>query len=116
MNKKSSLIILTVVLIAIFTAGMLESFNFGKYKKKITGKTGLLKKAKRIKKNLEKDVKILWNDAKILIASKNQLIKLKDRITRELNSIANKLKKTERDIMTTKKHVSEIDDLMRGLK
>ncbi|MCK5268432.1 MAG: hypothetical protein KAR07_09700 [Spirochaetes bacterium] len=108
MKKKSSLIILTVVLIAIFTAGILESFNFGSIKK-ITGKTGLLKKAKRIKKNLEKDVKIL-------IASKNQLIKLKNRITRELNSIANKLKQTERHILTTKKHVGEIDDLMRGLK
>ena len=115
MKKKSSLIILTVVLIAIFTAGILESFNFGSIKK-ITGKTGLLKKAKRIKKNLENDVRILWNDAKILIASKNQLIKLKDRITRELNSIANKLKQTERHILTTKKHVGEIDDLMRGLK
>lgn len=108
MKNKSSLIILTVVLIAIFTAGILESFNFGSIKK-ITGKTGLLKKAKRIKKNLEKDVKIL-------IASKNQLIKLKNRITRELNSIANKLKQTERHILTTKKHVGEIDDLMRGLK
>lgn len=132
--RKSAVLGLFVFVIAILVAApSVDSFDLNKAKdfgKKKSSRLNLknpIEKAKRIKANLEKDVKILIGDANRLVKSKDQLIKLRNKIEKdmkailstinsELKQIGQTLRKTGADIETTRKHVAEIDQLIKSYR
>ncbi len=140
MHKKTSFLLSALAIVILVPALTVNGFNWGFIKKKtkavekkvgkitplkkeadkirgkVQSKMDIVPRAQKIKKNLEDDVKILWDDALMLYKSKAELIALKDHIAKELKKIEEKLKKTQADIETTKKHVAEIEELIQDLK
>jgi prophage DNA circulation protein len=122
--------------IGLLTAGLLvlgwtQAQAFDMKKLGNVGKTisTSVKSLTSIKSNLDKDVKYLTADAKTLmgdkdklLAIKNQLFSLAAQTKKQIDSITALVKvveghivKTQKDIVTTSKHVGEIDKVRKAL-